>query len=86
LGRKLFKQLDKEMDKNVVKKIGKEIDKKVNKKVAKEVDKKAQKDDNDVHNGVIETVSKLLGRSPDELWHNQCRSQEWGRPCTWPFE
>jgi len=82
LGRKLFKQLDKEMDQNVVKKFGK----KVNKNVAKEVDKKAQKDDNDVHNGVIETESKLLGRSPDELWHNQCRSQEWGRPCTWPFE
>ena len=52
----------------------------VNKKVAKEVDKKAQKDDNDIHNGVIEAESKLLGRSPDELWHNQCRSQEWGRP------
>ena len=76
MGRKLFKQLDKEMDKNVVKK----FDKKVNKKVTKEVDKKAQKDDNDIHNGVIETESKLLGRSPDELWHNQCRSQEWGRP------
>ena len=76
MGRKLFKQLDKEMDKNVVKKFGK----KVNKKVTKEVDKKAQKDDNDIHNGVIETESKLLGRSPDELWHNQCRSQEWGRP------
>ena len=43
------------------------------------MDKKAQMDD-DIHNGVIETESKLLGRSPDELWHNQCRSQEWGRP------
>ena len=84
VGEKLFKevnkQLDKEMDKNVVKKFDKEIDKKVNKKVTKEVDKKAQKDDNDIHNGVIETESKLLGRSPDELWHNQYRSQEWGRP------
>jgi len=86
LGRKLFKQLDKEMDKNVVKKFDKEIDKKVNKKVTKEVDKKAQKDDNDIHNGVIGAESKLLGKSPDELWHNQYRSQEWGRPCTWPFE
>jgi len=62
------------------------VNKKVNKKVNKEVDKKAEKDDNDIHNGVIEAESKLLGRSPDELWHNQCRSQEWGRPCTWPFE
>jgi len=58
------------------------VNKKVNKKEAKE----AQKDDNDIHNSVIEAESKLLGRSPDELWHNQCRSQEWGRPCTWPFE
>jgi len=54
--------------------------------VAKEVDKKAQKDDNNIHNGVIGAESKLLGKSPDELWHNQYRSQEWGRPCTWPFE